>query len=87
MNYRKICALLALAMLLSLLPVKAYAEQTDPGETLSEEITPAAETEPTEQATKPETAPTEAPTEKPTEKPMPRATPLKKSKNNRFFQL
>lgn len=66
MNKRKICALLVAAMLLSLLPVRGNAAELDPGETLTEEVSAAAETE---AATKPTVAPTEAPTAKPTAKP------------------
>lgn len=74
MNKRKICALLAAAMLLSLMPVKANATQLDPGESLAEEVMPAVETEPaTQPTTKPTAAPTE-PTAKPTEAPTAKPT-------------
>ena len=75
MNQRKICALLAAAMLLSILPVKATATDVDPGEAQIEEVMPAAETEPTKKpSTKPTTKPTKAPTEKPTAKPTEKPT-------------
>ncbi|MBQ2892627.1 MAG: SH3 domain-containing protein [Oscillospiraceae bacterium] len=74
MNRRKICALLAAAMLLSLVPVNVNATQLDPGESLSEEVMPAVETEPATEPTveptaKPTTEPTAEPTQAPTAKP------------------
>lgn len=74
MNRRRICLGLAMAMLLSLLPVKANATELNPGEAptqeVSTEVTPATNTEPaTKATTAPTTKLTEAPTTKPTTKP------------------
>ena len=73
MNKRRICKLLAVALLLGLLPVRANATEIESGETSLEVITAEATettanptTGPTQVAT---TEPTQAPTEKPTQAP------------------
>ena len=81
MNRRKISAFLAAALLVTMLPVKAKAAQSEPGESPVEVV--ATETEAaTKPTAKPTTAPTEpaAPTEKPTGKPTtaPTAKPTEK---------